>query len=95
MPLIILLCSCRIPQSVCTSEDAVQNCLKPKLLPNELEVARAGRVVLCPPIYSKNANEKTDQENADPDGLLVVTNFRMSFIASNESQVITIVGSVT
>ncbi|XP_059614071.1 myotubularin-related protein 10-B isoform X2 [Phlebotomus argentipes] len=54
--------------------------LKPKLLHGELEVARATQVVLHPPVTNKN------DSSAGKMGLLVVTNFKLSFISVEDSQ---------
>lgn len=55
--------------------------LKPKFLHGELEVTRASRVVLYPPVTNK------EDAGAGKEGLLVVTNFKLSFITVEDSQV--------
>ncbi|GAB0098510.1 myotubularin-related protein 10-B [Sergentomyia squamirostris] len=54
--------------------------LNPKFLNGELEVVRANRVVLYPPVTNKN------DASAGKEGVLVVTNFKLSFITVEDSQ---------
>lgn len=69
------------PQSVQPSDDVLQRSLKPKMLQGEIEACRAERVLLCSPLASK------DKEDEGEEGLLVITNFKLSFVTTDETQV--------
>lgn len=60
----------------------LQRSLKPKMLQGEIEACRAERVLLCPPLASKDLDEDIGVE-----GLLVITNFKLTFITNDELQV--------
>lgn len=64
----------------CSSEDAFQADLKLKLLLGEIEVARAKNVLLIPPGIKNSTNTN------GLIGLLVVTNFRISFITVDDQE---------
>lgn len=68
-------------QSVQPSDDVLQRSLKPKILQGEIEACRAERVVMCSPLASKDNDQHGDE------GLLVLTNFKLSFITNDEAQV--------
>lgn len=63
-------------------EDAFQADLKLKLLLGEIEVARAKNVILIPPGIKKSPNTN------GLIGLLVVTNFRISFITIEDLPIV-------
>ncbi|XP_031617006.1 myotubularin-related protein 10-B [Contarinia nasturtii] len=67
-----------------SEHDLLQESLKPKLLTGELEVATAKNVIL----YTTLSNKSQDRENGLC-GLLVVTNFKLSFLTSDNEQNIT------
>uniref|UniRef100_A0A1B0D6B3 Uncharacterized protein n=1 Tax=Phlebotomus papatasi TaxID=29031 RepID=A0A1B0D6B3_PHLPP len=71
------------PTTTVTDQDVdgeLERNLKPKFLHGELEVTRASRVVLYPPVTNK------EDAGAGKEGLLVVTNFKLSFITLEDSQ---------
>lgn len=51
------------------------------MLQGEIEACRAERVLLCSPMDHKK------DPNSDVEGLLVITNFKLSFITNDEGQV--------
>lgn len=51
------------------------------MLQGEIEACRAERVLLCSPLASK------DKEDEGEEGLLVITNFKLSFVTTDETQV--------
>lgn len=67
------------PQSVQPSDDVLQRTLKPKMLQGEIEACRAERVLLCPPM-----DHKKEQDGAGVEGLLVITNFKLTFITNDD-----------
>lgn len=52
------------------------------MLQGEIEACRAERVLLCSPLASKDIGDEGDE------GLLVITNFKLSFVTNDEAQVI-------
>lgn len=51
------------------------------MLHGEIEACRAERVLLCSPLASKDIGDEGDE------GLLVITNFKLSFVTNDEAQV--------
>lgn len=51
------------------------------MLQGEIEACRAERVLLCSPLASKDTDDEGDE------GLLVITNFKLSFVTTDEAQV--------